>query len=95
MSGKTVSVESLQAACSALDRYVQNVRASVVNLNRNAQDCYDNMQGDVLSTKAVEMLKDELLKIDSALNNADMIRNGIQAKIREIEETKQIIGGGD
>ena len=90
MSGTTVELDSLRAAKVALERYVQSVRESVQNLNRNAEDCKDNMSNDVLSTKAAMILQQELVKINNALNSADAISVGLQRKIQDIEATQQI-----
>jgi len=92
MSGKTVELESLQQAASALDRYIQDVQDSVNKLNTNIRQCQENMETDEYSKRAMNRLDAELSKIQNALGDAQETRGRIQRKIVEIQESETILG---
>lgn len=86
MAGKNVDTDALERAAKALGTYIADVSNNVQKMRDAAEDCRDNMGGDVVSQKAIVKLEECAKDLSQTLKEAQDLQKKILDKKRQIDD---------
>ena len=86
-----LDTNELQNAAQALQVYIEDVKDNINVMNSAAIDCIDNMGSDQYSEKAANQLQECIKGIIASVIEAQVLHGKILSKIREIEESQNIL----
>ncbi len=88
MASNNVDTQALRRVATALNNYIEEVSDALSRMRAAASECEENMGGDVLSAQALTQLEESLRRIPAALKEAGDLRDALNKKARNIEDTK-------
>ena len=86
MTIDNTDTEVLRSVLSAIKTYKEAVLNDVKKMRDAAQDCHDNLGGDVYSKKTIADLAESMNDILNAIQKASELEEKIRKKIVDLEE---------
>lgn len=86
MHNRQVDVDSLKMIVKLLSDYEKSLIAHTYKLKNAAEDCKDNMNGDVLSMEAVKKLDESIPQFYRCCKKSELFRQKILLEIQKIED---------
>lgn len=95
MADRGVKGEALMGMVQALNKFMSELSDCVVQLQKDANTCADNMAGDEYSAKAIIRVNKCLGNYRKLYDSAEQLRDKMQAKYHQLDEISHILDGDD
>jgi len=92
---RPVSEEALQGMIKALDDFIQETGAVINALQADANECADNMNGDVVAAKAIVRVNKCIGYYRQINQRAADLRDKMDKKLMSLKEIQAIMDGMD
>ena len=82
---RLLNKDQLREAIKLLQDYIDNVAEEIEKIKRSRDECRENMQHDTYSWQVMNELHDNILLLESTVNDAGKLRNDMQKIYDNIE----------
>jgi len=93
MTERPVTQEALEAMIERLEDFMKDTENVINTLQKAANECADNMNGDIVGAKAIRSVDKSIRNYHQAYNDAAELHEKMKSKLTNLLEMKEIMEG--